>query len=218
MSDFFAAIAGAILVGICAFFLTVHNAYAVEPFIQIGIGESIAIPVKTNGTWYDENLPHQFHTQGLAFKAGLGLKFDKHWSTTLSYISLGKNGVDALAVSDACLVASCTTETPSAFHTVDKVRGLELTGTYLFQTGKVQPYLKAGGFLASHKLHVDVTPAEGTVQHADFSGRITGVVIGAGIKWKWLFTEINYYHGAGGSAAPVSRSFIVPMIGGSYAF
>ena len=213
MSDFFAAIAGAILVGICAFFLTVHNAYAVEPFLQFGIGDSIAIPVKTNGTWFDEDRPHTFHTNSPAFAARLGIHLTPKWDATIGYFRLGHNDVDSLAVSDECFSSKCTRETPSKFHVVDKVQGFELAAVYIFQTQPVQPYIRAGGFIAQHTLHVDVTPAEGSVQHADFSGRITGVVIGAGIKWKWLFTEVNYYHGAGGSAAPVSRSFIVPMIG-----
>jgi hypothetical protein len=187
-------------------------------FVQAGIGESIAIPKNTDGTWFDEDRPHQFHTNSVAFRFGAGWQFNERWSVEASYINLGKNGVDSLAVSDDCFSRQCTDETPSKFHVVDKVHGFELAGVYTFQTQPVQPYLRAGGFLARHNLHVDVTPPVGAAQHVDFSGRITGIVLGAGIKWKWLFTEINYYHGAGGSAAPVSRSFIVPTVGGRYEF
>ena len=212
IEDFFAKVALAILFAICSSFLFVHNTQAAEPFIQFGVGETFAIPKYEDGIWYNENLPHQFHTHDLAYKVGLGLKFNPRWSVSLSYL---QNSVDSLAVSDACFAVKCVGETPAKFHAIDKVQGAELGVVRTFRAGKFNPYLRGGILLGIHNLHANATSLEGVpLGQVDFSGTFFAPFIGAGVKYKWVFAEVSYYRMIGGFRGdPVSTSFVVPMIG-----
>jgi hypothetical protein len=203
------------LIVLLAFLFLATPAQA-EPFLDLGLGATIFFPAYSDGAWYQEPFPHHFDTKDIAYRAGVGWRFNDHWSVAASYLHLGSISVTAQAVSDddynnqthQCL-RHC--QHPVSFRVEDSYQGGELTATRTFTDGPVRPFLRAGGAWLFHDLRVNGAPF--------FMGRsFPAGVVGAGLTYKWISLEVSYYHilahsgASGGVGYPVSESQLIPMV------
>ena len=200
-----------------------HSGYAGELVLDLSAGASKFLVTSASGD-YRQNLPADFDTDGLAYRVGLCWKFNEKWQSCGAWLNLGSLKQDALFVDDRDYnpkTGQVTTAygAPVPNKITDSYKGVELTLTRTFPlTQAISWHLKAGGAYLEHKM--TVTRMDLGIAHQAY-GQFPSIVAGAGVSYKWLYTEAIYYHGLGGSNGfmgqdqgwPLSKEMIVAWAG-----
>lgn len=193
-------------------------AYALDTFIEGGLGASFFQRTTPDGTWVQEGMGfHKFHNQDIAFRAGVGLKLNEAWSLGLNYINLGTVKVETWMVMDADYdipTKACTANcTPKQYgRAMDRLDGGELVATYTYKKWLVEPYVGMGGALMRHSFSWNTeTPGQGFTNYTQRGIVLMGVGrVGACVKW--LCADLSYYKGLGSTWYPISDDVLVPMM------
>jgi len=185
-------------------------ALAVDIFVEGGIGPSFLQRTTPDGVWWQEPFPHSFNLTSLAWKAGLGVQLDEHWSLTASYVSLGTAKAVTEAVSDHNYDHGDRKDPRFLITAYDNYHGGQLVAFYHWTQWPVQPFVSGG--VAGMLHHVTANQA------TEFSGVIPMAVVGGGLCWQWMCGEVSYYRGVQAPQYPISTEVIVPMLAGRYPF
>ena len=185
------------------------QAQALEPFIEVGAGASIFRPVRDDGVYYQQPLPHHFTTTDFGFRAGIGLQLNPLWSITASYIHFGMAKVSATVTLDQNYVATnkCTMgpcQPTNTENTWDRIQGEELVVSRKLMEGDFYPFVKLGGAYMTH--HVT------TYSYTYAPSHNLAAVAGGGVCYKLLCAEATYYKGISGNGSPVAKDVLMPML------
>lgn len=193
------------------------DGYALEWSLEGGIGPSFYQKTVEDGIWYQEAFPHKFYTQSIAWKVGVGVRVDTHWSFHVAYLNLGQVQADTLFVWDGdydpkahkCL-KHC--EKPHHLSTVDKLQGGELMVGYHYPLGGFDPFVKVGMALMSHTLEAQCTTSLGESCSGVDRGIIPMVGMGGGVCYALICGEVMYYRGIAETGTPIATDALVPMV------
>ena len=178
-----------------------------------------------DGDYLQRGLPHSLDTRSLAYKVGLGWRFNERWSIQAGYLNLGTVNQSAIFVSDEnynAKTGQCLNGCPNQanYRITDAYHGGELTITRTFKLDDSWAWhVKAGGAYLMHRFTINRENGSHTfLQHY---GQFPAVVAGVGASYKWAYLETNYYHGLGGSNGfmghqqgwPLSKEMIVTWFG-----
>ena len=189
--------AGLFLVSECA----PREAHA-GAYLDMAGGGVHALITAAPGDYTQSNLPHSFDTNSLAYKVGAGWRFNDRWSIGAAYVNFGTTvKQSAIFVPDEnwnpkgghCL-NGCTRR--NNYRMTDAYHGGELTVTRTFQWDDYALFLKGGGAWMEHKF--TITRMDLGISHRH-DGEYPAVVMGVGASYKWLYSELEYIHGLGGS-------------------
>ena len=188
-----------------------------EPVIEIAGGISYFHQLKYDNYWYQEPFPYTRDETGRAWRIGVRNRINDRWSWSASWLDLGRNSVVSQYVTDAdydadshrCL-RGC--DVPVTGTTTSSARGPEFAAIY-----DLTPfYLRGGIFIWLTKLGTTVVAHE-KFDNFTFTynerGFLTAPFAGIGVRYKWAFAEITYYHGLGGGGYPLAKRATVPMAG-----
>lgn len=199
---------------LCGIFAT--HAHAWDFAVNGGVGYSYADPPMTNGIWYQNQFPHQWDTQSLAWKAGVRAHHSG-WIMDVNYVDLGRYGVVSYAVCDPCYdfqedrcIRDC--ETPSRYTVNNHIHGVEAKLGYRWELyDRTTVALMAGGAALFHRLDVDVKH-ETSRYLTDFDGTIGAAVFAAEACYGWACAEVTYYQKLSENHNPlVGAGIVVPM-------
>ena len=196
------------------------------PFLDLAGGASQFLITATDGDYLQRGLPHDIDTRSLAYRVGVGYAFNDRWAARVSGFSLGNITQSARFVADADYnpkTGQCTANCANAapYRMTDAYRGVELVVSRSFRLSEawtVQASL--GGAYLDHRFTINKNAGTNDESHRN-RGQFVATVVGAGVGYRWLFTEISYYHGLGGSngflgqdqAWPLSKEIIVAWVG-----
>lgn len=197
--------------------------YAEGLYVTGGIGVTSFIRTIDDGTWIQEGLEHNFHSQNIGWRAGAGYRFNPAWSVQVHYVNLGTVRLETMAVSDEqydqqahrCL-SKCETAIP--FHTHDLMEGVEVSASRHWQIGPLEPFLRAGGAALYHRLTAQVNGRTLYGQEGRaFNGWIPTALVGGGLCMGWVCGETTYYHGFGGgtnwsAGLPISTQAVQTLL------
>lgn len=195
-------IAGLLAVG---FFVvsecTPREAHAGSFYLDFAGGLSIGTPCTTlpDGDWYQKGLPYQCDTTSIAWRAGLGYRFNERWSIQASYLKPGDDHLKAKYVSDADydpISHTCLTNCGNALTLVakDKKQIVELSVARTWAYRDVQPFLRIGGGAMLHEFSIYGTQSGFYQEH---SGTVPLGLIGAGLCYGIVCAEATYYQQIG---------------------
>lgn len=185
---------------------------AAELFLEAGVGQSLFQRTTPDGVWWQQPFPHSFDLTSLAWKAGLGVKLNEHWSVTGSYVSLGETQAWTEAVSDENYDHGDRKDPRVLLTATDRLAGPQLVGRYTWTHWPVQPFLSGGVAVLHHYGSARTNTYSADAPSYEFHGDIPMVVVGGGACWQWVCGEINYYRGLHAPQYPISTSTIVPML------
>lgn len=201
--------------------LLISPAWADNLFIEAAGGMTHFYRIHKDNYWYQAPYPYEHSLNSTAWRLGIGYQFSDQWSASVSWLNLGNVGVKARFVTDAqysrCLDGDhgpqgCGAPT-QRFDIKSENQGPEFALRRDFKN----TYLRGGVFLWMFDFHMKGEAADGTPfdNNSDsFSGWRLAPFVGAGVKYKSLFAEINYYHGLGGKGGfPIAKQAVVPMVG-----
>ena len=176
-------------------------AHAGQAYLDVAGGASLYGITAVDGDYIQRGLPHDLDRTSLAYRVELGWKFNERWSVQAGYLNLGTIKQDALFVDDRDYNAKAGTFTttqgaPVPNKMTDAYRGLELTVARTFQWSDYALFLKGGGAWMEHKFTIVRMDTGGSHRH---DGEYPAVVLGVGASYRWLYTELEYIHGIGGS-------------------
>ena len=212
--------AGLFLVSEC----TPREAHA-EAYLDIAGGFTQFLITAPDGDYLQRTLPHSLDTRSLAYKVGLGWRFNERWSVQGGYVNFGTINQSAIFVPDenwdpktgTCL-NGCTRR--KNYRMTDAYHGGELTVTRTFHLDESWAWhLKGGGAYLMHRFTMNTEDGSGaSLQHY---GQFPAVIAGAGASWKALYVSMDYYHGLGGSNGfmgqdqgwPLSKEMLVTWFG-----
>ena len=216
----FAVAIGLLLVSEC----TTQPAHA-GAYLDVAGGFTQFLITAPDGDYLQRTLPHSLDTRSLAYKVGLGWRFNERYSLSLAYLNLGTINQSAIFVPDenwdpktgTCL-NGCTRR--KNYRMTDAYHGGELTVTRTFKLDEVWAWhLKGGGAYLMHRFTMNTEDGSGaSLQHY---GQFPAVIAGAGASWKALYVSMDYYHGLGGSNGfmgqdqgwPLSKEMLVAWAG-----
>ena len=201
--------------------LAYDMAHAGELYLDAAGGVTFYQLTTADGDYLQKGLPHTLDLQSMAYRVGVGWRFNSRYSIQAGAFSLGSVKQDALFVADQdyaggmCL-ANCSTAASNKMS--DNYRGLELTVTRTFPYDDWAVFLKGGGAWIEHKFSI-VRLDYGVAHHHD--GEYPAVVMGVGTSYKWAYVEVDYYHGLGsangfmghGQSWPLSKEMLVTWFG-----
>ena len=212
-----AVIGAALLISECA----VRPAHA-EVYLDLAGGLTRFLITAPDGDYIQRDLPHTLNLNSLAYRIGLGYRFNERWSIQGGYVNLGTIKQDARFVADQdynpklsqCL-ANCATAPP--YKMTDTYKGLELTATRTFPLGDWSLFLKGGGAFSKHTFSIVRLD---TASFHENKGQFYSVVMGSGGCYQWACLELDYYHGLGGSNGfmgepqgwPLSKELLVSWL------
>jgi hypothetical protein len=185
--------------------------YALEVFLDGAIGPAFHTRTTPDGVWWQQPFPHSFDLRDVAWKAGLGLRFNEHWSVTGSYVSLGETSARTEAVSDENYDHGDRKDPRVNLSATDRLAGPQLVTSYRWTQWPVQPFLSGGVALLHH--YGSATVREYPGPSFNFHGDIPMFVAGGGLCYAWLCGEVTYYRGVHAPNYPISTEAIVPWIG-----
>lgn len=193
------------------------QAFAIDPYIEAGLGASSFQRTTPDGTWVQEGMGfHKFHNQDLAFRAGVGVKLNEAWAIGANYVNLGTVKVETMMVQDADYdipTKTCTANCANKQYgrAMDRLDGGELIATYTYRRWMVEPYLGFGGALMRHSFSWNTeTPGQPFTNYTQRGIVLMGVGrVGACVKW--LCADVSYYKGMGSTWYPVSDDALVTM-------
>lgn len=203
-------------------------------YIDAGLGVSLFQRTVEPGTWYQPPLPYQFDLVDPAWRIGAGYRFNERVSVQGYVSSLGTSRVSSKFVGDneydphaqACFGPTCSN--PHSLTAVDSVRVYELTASYHFRLWELEPFLRVGPALMTHRLTVNSVHNDGSLKVAhQHYGRIPTAVFGAGVCSSGQVQaclEATYYRGLGGMDCltscqwPIGKEVVVPMFSVRYFF
>lgn len=194
-----------ILIVVLFILLCSTPSFAMEFFIEGGIGQAQFQRTTPDGIWWQQPFNHSFNLTSLAYKTGGGIQLDEHWSIVGSYVSMGtiKAVFDYISDDD---YASHNLGVPQRHGAVyDTYKGLQVLVAYQWTNYHVQPKLFGGMAYMSHK----ILTKEGNNL---FEGDIPMLVIGSGVCYTWVCGEVTYYRGVSAPMYPISTQVIVPMV------
>lgn len=196
-------------------FFVPQNVLAFDLSVNLGIGPTYFPPSTTDGTWWQQSFAHSFKTVDLGMKAGLGLNFTPEWSLDVNYIRLGSTAASTDFVMDPdydpvrhrC-INNCST--PLHLRTTDTWQGGELVLKRKFHINDWTPFLNGGFGIVHHDILGQVS--NGT--SVSFQGNNPVVIGGAGLCYKWVCGEVNYYYGfdVAKNCFPIAKSAVSPML------
>lgn len=202
--------------------LAYDMAHAGELYLNLAGGYTRFLVTAGTGDYVQTDLPHSLDLNSVAYRAGLGYRFNERWSLQAGYINLGTINQTAKFVADAdydaknnkCL-NNCGTAQP--YLMTDRFHGGELTVTRTFAFNDYSVFLKGGGALLFHQFRIARYDGE---QPHENDGKFPATVAGVGACYKWACAETNYYHGLGGSNGfmgqsqgwPLSKEMFVSLI------
>lgn len=193
----------------CALFCgSVATASAGELSLDIKGGLGVPFRTTPDGTYWQKAYPHDTKEFGGAFGVGIDYKpSNSPWSFQSHYLNLASSRIKGRANSDENYdhkQGRCTNNCTwtYGFRATDSLRGGDLTTTYTWQKDSVSPYVKGGLALMYHK--ATFRNENGNEDH--FNGWIPMIELGAGLSYKWLYTELDYFQGMnfGGQNLPIS--------------
>lgn len=193
-----------------ALLLAYEVAHAGELYLDAAGGFTRFILTATDGDYIQRGLPSKLDLNSMAYKVGLGYRFNERWSVQGGYINLGTINQTAKFVSDedyaakqSLCVKNCATA--PTYRITDAYHGGELTLTRTFKLDESWSWhLKAGGAYLMHRFTIN--KEDGSGQSNQHYGQFPATVVGAGIGYKWFRTELTWYHGIGGANGPNNSS------------
>lgn len=205
-----------ILLGAGLMLLVVGKACAAELFVEGGVGTTVFQKTTPDGVWWQQPFPHSFDLHTMAFKAGLGLQLNEHWSVTGSYVNLGTIKAFTEAVSDENYDHGDRKDKRVRLTAYDNYQGGQVMVAYRWTQWPVQPFLSGGVAVMSH--HVRAYHSLSGNTPTEYAGVLPMAVVGGGLCWQWVCGEVNYYRGIMAPQYPISTSVIVPMLTLKYPF
>lgn len=181
----------------------------------------LTFPMRTtpDGTYYQDPYPHQTKLLTGAVGAGLSYQITPAWSVQAHYLNLGSSRIKGRANSDEnydfrhhrC-TNNCTWT--YGFRATDSLEGGDLTATYRWHRDGLSPFVKGGLALLYHR-------AKFRNEWGDedrFNGWIPSLEVGAGLQYKLVYVELDYFQGMnfGGQNLPISTQQIVTFAGIRY--
>ena len=191
-------------------------AQAADLFVEGGIGVAQFQRTTPDGIWWQSPFPHHFELQSLAWKAGLGVQLDAHWSVTASYVSLGTIKAFTEAVSDENFDHGDRKDPRVKLTAYDTYQGGQVLGKYRWTQWPVQPFLAGGVAIMAHQIRLDHELA--AAAYTGYGGVLPMGVVGGGLCWQWVCGEVSYYRGFQAPQYPISTSVFVPMATVRYQF
>ena len=174
-----------------------------EPFLDLGLGATKFFPTVPEGSWWQEPFPHSFGTTDFAWRAGLGWRFNEHWSVAGSYIDMGAATSRELQVLDiehnfatrSC-IANCTR--PFDVRVRSPLHGPELSVKYTWPFAILSPFVRVGGAWVHNKTTWSVlnnTPDRDTGPGGTLEQSFLMALGGVGVCYRWVCAEATYYEG-----------------------
>lgn len=211
------------IVGLALGLIVCGTGHAGEVYLSGSMGVTSFIRTIDDGTWIQQGLEHNFHSQNFGWRSGVGYRIDPAWSVQAHYVNLGTVRLETLAVSDdrydpgthRCL-SHCDKAIP--FHTHDLMEGVELSVSRHWQIGPVEPFVRAGGAAMYHRLTAQFGGVTLLGQDGKaFNGWIPTALIGGGLCYRWLCGETTYYYGFGGgtdwsAGLPISKQSVQTLL------
>jgi hypothetical protein len=149
--------------------------------LEVGLGFG-AYELKKDGTYYQDALENEKHTQDQFFKLGLAYNTDRY-SLHGGYISYGEYSLDSLAIPDneympgvGCYHDDCRDSKVALFRGTGHARGLYAT---LSTPKSSRLYVEAGITYLSPTWHFDA--------YHTYSGDLTNLEYDGGKTWGRLF-------------------------------
>lgn len=191
-------------------------------YLDVAGGYTKFLLTAPDGDYVQKDLPHSLDLSSMAYKVGLGWRFNERWSIQGSYVNFGTLKQDAKFVDDRdydpkagkCL-ANCAAAIPNKM--TDAYHGGELTITRTFHVNEDWSVgLKAGGALLMHRFTI-MRMDTGTT-HENY-GRFPATIAGVQAGYKWAYIEMDYYHGIGpancfnGCGWPLSKEMLMTWFG-----
>ena len=217
----------ALLIGLAVFSCQALPARAESGvYLDLAGGGSFYSITAADGDYIQKGLPHSLDTRSLAYRVGLGYSFNDRWALRASYINLGSVKQSAKFVADqdynaklGQCVSNCANAAP--YRMTDNYKGLELVVSRSFRLSEAWTVqASAGGAYLDHRFTINKNAGTNDESHRN-RGQFVAPVVGAGVGYRWIFTELSYYHGLGGSngfmgqdqAWPLSKEIVVAWFG-----
>ena len=191
-----------------------------ELYVDVAGGLAQFMVTAPDGDYLQRGLPRSLDLRSLAYRVGLGYRFNERWAIQGSYVNFGTLNQTAKFVSDedysakgsACIKNCATAPT---YRITDKYHGGELTVSRTWE----HIYLKAGMAYLMHGFTIN--REDGTGQSNQHYGQFLSTVAGLGWQHGPFYLEADYYHGLGGSNGflgsdngwPLSKEQVVAWFG-----
>lgn len=222
-----------------AFFIGVAIARAADPYGYGAIGQANGSLVDKPGLWRHEGTPYTTDLQDMAFKGGLGLRFESGVFVEAGVVDPGSFGIESKFVSDhnydpAAMRCKRECEKQSALGLNNDMLGGEAVVGYQHEfLGFFRPYAKVGIAGFSHQHSGTFTPYrkhpiefsyDGNDLGQNFSGMVLAVAMGGGLCAPAARVEVcgdvTHYHYVATTANPltdgltISTAYLkVPFVG-----
>lgn len=217
-----------VLLIVLTFFLGVIVARAEEPYVYGGIGSANGSLVDKPGLWRHEGTPYTTDLKDLAFKAGLGLRFESGFFIEAGMIDPGSFGIESKFVTDAHydpVAMRCKKEChkQSALSLNNDMLGGEAIVGYQHEFVEFfRPYAKVGIAGFSHQHSGVFTPYkkkpvefshDGNDLGQNFNGMVMAVAIGGGVcapaARLELCGDVTHYHYVATTANPLTDGLTI---------
>ena len=196
-----------------------------EVYLDLAGGLTRFLITAPDGDYIQRDLPHTLDLNSLAYRVGLGYRFNERWGIRSSWINFGTVNQSANFTADAdynAKVGKCTANCANAapYRMTDNYRGVELVVTRSFAIAEnwtLQASL--GGAYIDHRFTINKNAGTNDESHRN-RGQFPATVLGGGACYKWACMETSYYHGLGGSngfmgqdqAWPLSKEIFVTVL------
>lgn len=207
-------------------FLALIGLAQAEPFVEAAGGYTTFRQYKQDGArFYQEVFPWSSDMRSPAWRVGIGNKINDQWDYMVSWLSLGRNSVDAVYVEDVNYDAQahrCLRECDKLVHNraVGSASGPEFALRRNFES----VYLRGGLFVWIARLDAsgwrDDNPERQVQQYhwQQAPQTMLAPFLGAGLRHKFtggeVFAEASYYHVVESTGGyPLAKRAIVPMLG-----
>lgn len=210
-----------------AFFLGVAIARAADPYVYGAIGQANGSLVDKPGLWRHEGTPYTTDLQDMAWKAGLGLRFETGVFIEAGVIDPGSMGIESKFVSDKnydpvkmrC-IKECHKQSALGLNN-DMIGGEVVVGYQHEFFGFFRPYGKVGVAGFAHEHSGTYTPHKGKPMAFDpeqnmdqnFSGMILAVAYGGGLcapaAKVELCGDVTHYHYVATTANPLTEGLTI---------
>ena len=171
---------------------------------------------KDGARWYQDAFPWSAELNSSNFRLGIGQRINADWDLVVSWLDIGRNSVDALAVPDDAYDAvnhQCISNCDRPTRLIANGHGYGPEIAWKLKSDSF--YLRGGIFawivnLKATMLHQDGTYIGSYKQPREV---MLAPFLGVGYKHKDIFFEVSYYSGIGSGGYPISTKALVSMIG-----
>lgn len=210
-------------IGLAIGLILCGTGYAGEFYVSGSGGVTSFIRTIDDGTWIQEDMRHNFHSQNVGWRTGAGYRINPEWSVQAYYTNLGTVRLETMSVDDSrydpkahkCLSRCNKGE---QFNTHDLMEGTELSISRHWQVGPVEPFVRVGGAAMYHRLTAQFNGVTLLGQDGKaFNGWIPMALVGGGVCYRWICGETTYYHGFGSgtdwsAGLPISKQAVQTLL------